>query len=70
MEVSAESHKITRTDIQLPSTIKNIHRKSQNIAILSNNVYLSEQKPFSAPISSSPPNDFMNILKKRMNNYF
>ena len=70
MEVSTESIKITKTNIQLPSTNKNIYRKSQNIEILPNNVYLSEQKPFSAPISGSPPNDFMNILKKRMNNYF
>lgn len=68
MEVSLQSHK--HANIQLPSTNKNIHRKSQNIAILPNNTYLSEQKPFSAPVSSSPPNDFMNILKKRMNDYF
>jgi hypothetical protein len=70
MEVSVKSQKNTKPDIELPSTIKNIQRKTQNIEILPNNVYLSEQKPFSAPISSSPPNDFMNILKKRMNNYF
>ena len=68
MEVSVQTQK--QSNIQLPSTSKTIQRKSQSIAILPNNAYLSDQKPFSAPISSSPPNDFMNILKKRMNNYF
>ena len=68
MEVSVQSYK--QSNIQLPSTSKTIQHKSQSIAILPNNTYLSDQKPFSAPISSSPPNDFMNILKKRMNNYF
>jgi hypothetical protein len=67
MEVSLQMKK---NNIQLPSTNKNIHRKSQCIAILPNNTYLSEQKPFSTPMSCSPPNDFMNILKKRMNDYF
>jgi len=66
MEISIQK----KSNIQLPSTSKNIHRKSQSIEILPNNAYLSEQKPFSAPTSCSPPNDFMNILKKRMNNYF
>ena len=68
MEISVQSYK--QSNIQLPSISKIVQRKSQSIAILPNNTYLSDQKPFSTPISSSPPNDFMNILKKRMNNYF
>jgi len=57
--------------IQLPSkNNKNEFQKSKTIEIVPNNMYMSEQKPFSAPISSSPPNDFMNMLKKRMDNYF
>ena len=70
MEISLESEKNRKNDIQLPSIKKNMYQKSKNIEILSNNKCLSEQKPFSAPISGSPPNDFLNILKKRMDNYF
>lgn len=61
----------TKNDIQLPSiNINNGYKKTKSIEILPINSYLSEQKPFSAPVSSSPPNEFLSNLKKRMNNYF
>ena len=57
-------------DIRLPSqNIKIQHAQSQPKSIIKIKENLSHDKFGHMPISSTPPNEFMEHLKKRMNGY-
>lgn len=67
MEISVKIN----NQIELPSSNnKYIYKKTKNIEILQNNEYFLEQKNHPIPISNTPPNDFLDVLKKRIDNYF
>lgn len=70
MEAALNLQKSSKNTIQLPIKNKNIRLENKIIEISASNQYNYENKPFSAPLSSSPPNDFLNILKKRIDDYF